>query len=47
MDKAPIALINGKELINLMLEYEVGVRRKEVHLFEAQKSLFDDVDEAR
>ena len=47
MDKAPIALIDGKELINLMLEYEVGVRRKEVPLFEVQESLFDDVDEAR
>ena len=47
MDKAPIALIDGKELINLMLEYEVGVRRKEVPLFEVQESLFDGVDEAR
>ena len=45
--KAPIALIDGKELINLMLEYEVGVHRKEVPLFEVQENLFDDVDDAR
>jgi restriction system protein len=47
MDKAPIALIDGKELINLMLEYEVGVRRKEVPLFEVQDNLLNDVDEDR
>ena len=47
MDKAPIALIDGKELINLMLEYEVGVRRKEVPLFEVKANLLDDVEDAR
>ena len=46
-DERGLALIDGKELINLMLEYEVGVRRKEVPLFEVQASLLDDVDEAR
>ena len=45
MDKAPIALIDGKELINLLMEYEVGVHRKEVPLFEVQENLLDDVDE--
>jgi len=41
-DKAPISLVDGKELINLMLEYQIGVRRKEVPLFELQESLLDD-----
>lgn len=41
MDKAPIALIDGKELINLMLEYQVGVRRKEVPLFGVRENLLD------
>ena len=41
-DKAPISLIDGKELLNLMLEYQIGVRRKEVPLFELQESLLDD-----
>ncbi len=47
MDKAPIALIDGKELINLMLEYEVGVRRKVVPLFEVQGNLLGDTDDDR
>ena len=47
MDKAPIALIDGKELINLLMENQVGVRRKEVPLFEVQENLLDDVDEDR
>lgn len=42
MDKAPIALIDGKELINLLMEYQVGVRRKEVPLFEVQGTLLDE-----
>lgn len=41
-DKAPIALIDGKELMNLMMEYQVGVRRKEVPLFEVCENLLDD-----
>lgn len=45
MDKAPIALIDGKELLNLMLEYQVGVRRKEVPLFEIKENLLDCNDE--
>lgn len=45
MDKAPIALIDGKELLNLMLEYQVGVRRKEVPLFEIKENLLDCSDE--
>ena len=44
MDKAPIALIDGKELVNLMLEYEVGVRRKEVPPFEVRENLLDDME---
>lgn len=47
MDKAPIALIDGKELINLLMENQVGVRRKEVPLFEVQENLLDDVGEER
>lgn len=47
IDKAPIALIDGKELINLLMEYQVGVRRKEVHLFEVCENLLDDADSYR
>ena len=47
MDKDPIALIDGKELINLLMENQVGVRRKEVPLFEVQENLLDDVGEER
>lgn len=47
MDKAPIALIDGKELINLLMENQVGVRRKEVPLFEVQENLLDDVEAER
>lgn len=35
----------GKELLNLMLEYQVGVRRKEVPLFEIKENLLDCNDE--
>lgn len=45
MDKAPIALIDGKELINLLMENQVGVRRKEVPLFEVLENLLDDIGE--
>ena len=47
VDKSQIILVNGKELINLLMEYEVGVRRKEVPLFEVQENLLDDVGEER
>ena len=47
MDKAPIALIDGKELINLLMENQVGVRRKEVPLFEVQENLLDNVGEGQ
>ena len=47
MDKAPIALIDGKELINLLMENQVGVRRKEVPLFEMQENLLGDVEAER
>ena len=30
------------ELMNLMMEYQVGVRRKEVPLFEVCENLLDD-----
>lgn len=41
-DKTPIALIDGKELMNLMMEHQVGVRRKEVPLFEVCENLLND-----
>lgn len=44
-NKAPIALVDGRELMNLMLEYQVGVRRKEVPVFEIQEDLLDDSEE--
>lgn len=46
MDKAPIALIDGKELMNLMMEYQVGVRCEQVPLYEVQENLLEDVEEA-
>jgi len=41
-DKTPIALIDGKELMNLMMEYQVGVRRKDVPLFEICDNLLTE-----
>lgn len=41
-DKAPIALVDGKELINLLIEHEIGVRREMVPLFEVRENLLDD-----
>ena len=44
-NKAPIALVDGRELLNLMLEYQVGVLRKEVPVFEIQEDLLDDSED--
>lgn len=41
-DKTPIALIDGKELMNLMMEHQVGVRREKVPLFEVCENLLSD-----
>lgn len=41
-DKTPIALINGKELMNLMMEYKIGVRCEEIPLYEVCENLLDD-----
>ena len=34
VDKTPIALINGKELVELLMEHDIGVRRTSHDLFE-------------
>lgn len=36
--KAPIALMNGKELVDLMVEYQVGVKKKEISVLELAES---------
>jgi len=36
--KAPIALMNGKELVNLMVEYQVGVKKKDISVLELAES---------
>src|SRR5664280_724477 len=33
-DKTPITLVNGERLLNLLIEYEIGVRSKTVELLE-------------
>lgn len=37
-DKAPIALMNGEQLVNLLMEYGIGVQRSTPDLFEIDES---------
>ena len=41
----PIVLIDKEALLDLMLEYRVGVRTEPVTLFEVRDNLLDDSDE--
>ena len=36
--KAPIALMNGKELVDLMVEYQVGIKKKDISVLEFDES---------
>lgn len=36
--KAPIALMNGKELVDLMVEYQVGIKKKDISVLELDES---------
>ena len=38
-DKAPIALMNGKDLVILLMEHDIGVRRTPLNLFEMDEEL--------
>ena len=37
LDKTPIALMNGDELVSLLMEYEIGVKRTSQFIFELDK----------
>jgi restriction system protein len=43
---APITLINGEKLIELLVEHEIGIRKKPATLYEIDISAFDDLEEA-
>lgn len=48
MDKTPIALMNGKQLVLILMEHGIGVHRLTPSLFEIDEeslTLGDDVDE--
>ena len=38
--KAPIALLNGERMIDLMLEHRIGVKPEEATLFEIDDEFF-------
>ena len=39
-DKSPIALMNGEQLVILLMEYGIGVHRSTPDLFEIDKEMF-------
>lgn len=41
---APITLIDGERLIDLLIEYEIGVRRRTVQLIEFEPADFTDIE---
>lgn len=41
---APITLIDGERLIDLIIEHEIGVRKRNVQLIEFEPADFDDID---
>ena len=41
-DKMPVALMNGKQLVTLLMEYNIGVRRKSYELFELEELIYPD-----
>src|SRR6516165_2010354 len=51
MGAAPITLINGDTLIDLLIQHEIGVKKKAVEYFEFDESAFqqeapDEIEEA-
>jgi restriction system protein len=45
MGAAPITLINGDTLIDLLIQHEIGVKKKTVEYFEVDESVFQAVTE--
>lgn len=43
--KAAIALINGQELMSLMMEYNVGVKETKVPVYTVMNNLLEDAEE--
>jgi restriction system protein len=43
---APITLINGEKLLDLLIEHEIGLRKRPVQLYELDEDLFRADDEA-
>ena len=41
-DPAPITLIDGKKLVELLIEHGIGVRKKAIELWELDASAFED-----
>lgn len=44
MGAAPITLINGETLIDLLIEHAIGVKKKAVEYFEIDESVFEEPD---
>jgi restriction system protein len=44
MGAAPITLINGETLIDLLVEHAIGVKKKTVEYFEIDESVFEEPD---
>jgi restriction system protein len=44
MGAAPITLINGETLIDLLIEHAIGVKKKAVEYFEIDESVFEEAD---
>lgn len=42
---APIGLINGEKLLDLLIEHRIGVRRQSVNLYELDEEMFEDKPE--
>jgi restriction system protein len=45
MGAAPITLINGDTLIELLIQHEIGVKKKTVEYFEVDEKVFQAVSE--
>jgi restriction system protein len=44
---APIGLINGDKLLDLLLEHEIGIQKRIVNLYEVDEDYFEAVDEQK
>src|SRR5438874_12662660 len=45
MGAAPITLINGDTLIDLLIQHEIGVKKKPVEYFEVDEKVFQSVSD--